>query len=280
MRIKLLLLTLIISSLSASCSRLAYVRTFKPHLLHGQPNSIERKGWMLTFQDEFNDKKLDKDKWSTVPYFGLPYHPSHTYQYYCDDCFTFSDSTIFIPVIQQEKKFDTLSIPYGVGLLDNYKVFDQQYGYFEIRCRIPEGPALWPAFWLVSRYAWPPEIDIFEFYTSRHKRKLYSNLHWRSTSKKKKRPNQWKEKEHKLPDPAAQFHVYGCEWNEKEIRWYFDDILIRKQKNDTAEFKYPMHITINNAVQNNEDLKSGNALLPALFEVDYVRAYKATGPRK
>lgn len=266
--------------LNFSCSPLAYVRTFKPSLLSGQANPVEREGWVLSFQDEFNDGKLDDRKWSTLPYFGQPYHPAHRYQYYCSDCFAFTDSTIRIPVVQEEKTFDGVAIPYGVGLLDNYKVFDQQYGYFEIRCRIPIGPALWPAFWLVSRHAWPPEIDIFEFYTSRHTRKLYSNLHWRNTSKKKKRPNQWKEKEHKLPDPSELFHVYACEWNEKEIKWYFDNIQIRKQKNDTSEFKYPMHITINNAVQNNDDLKNGKALLPAWFDVDYVRAYFRSGPRK
>ncbi len=45
--------------------------------------------------------------------------------------------------------------------------FSQQYGYFEMRAKLPAHPGVWPTFWLSSA---PPggspnvEIDVLEFY--------------------------------------------------------------------------------------------------------------------
>ncbi len=38
-----------------------------------------------------------------------------------------------------------------------------EYGYFEIRMKVPRGRGLWPAFWLNPQdQKWPPEIDVVE----------------------------------------------------------------------------------------------------------------------
>jgi hypothetical protein len=44
--------------------------------------------------------------------------------------------------------------------------FAQQYGYFEMRAKLPEGPGTWPAFWLVGtdKSKASAEIDVVEFY--------------------------------------------------------------------------------------------------------------------
>jgi hypothetical protein len=44
--------------------------------------------------------------------------------------------------------------------------FAQQYGYFEMRAKLPAGPGVWPAFWLIGtdRSAGTAEIDVMEHY--------------------------------------------------------------------------------------------------------------------
>ena len=44
--------------------------------------------------------------------------------------------------------------------------FAQQYGYFEMTAKLPDGPGVWPAFWLVGtdKHGGSAEIDVMEFY--------------------------------------------------------------------------------------------------------------------
>ena len=44
--------------------------------------------------------------------------------------------------------------------------FAQRYGYFEMRARLPDGPGVWPAFWLigVDKTSSASEIDVIEYY--------------------------------------------------------------------------------------------------------------------
>lgn len=44
--------------------------------------------------------------------------------------------------------------------------FAQRFGYFEIRTRLPDGPGVWPAFWLsgTQKGESAAEIDVFEYY--------------------------------------------------------------------------------------------------------------------
>ena len=44
--------------------------------------------------------------------------------------------------------------------------FQQQYGYFEIKAKLPSGDGVWPSFWLigVDKRKSASEIDVFEYY--------------------------------------------------------------------------------------------------------------------
>lgn len=254
-------------------------------------NDSNKKGWKLTFQDEFNNKKLDKKKWRTDHYFGLRYHPGSIIeenkaplQYCGDNMFEFTDSTIkqkaeknpikINHVTWKGEDYGSYTIPYRVGHLDSSKSFEQKYGFFEIRSKMPSEPGHWPAFWMASTHAWPPEIDIYEAYTGKPVKGLVnfeSNFHWGTSENKN-----MKVMGHNVSNISKSFHTYAVEWNEKGFKIYYDNILIRVFSNPkaTEEFKHPMHIIIGNQIDAGEDRKLDEATFPTYHEIDYIRAYK------
>lgn len=257
----------------------------------GVNNEQKKEGWKLTFQDEFNKQKLDKKKWRTDHYFGFRYHPGSIVnnneapiQYCGDNMFEFTESTIKQKAEKNPIKinhvgwdgtdYGSFTIPYRVGHLDSSKSFEQKYGYFEIRSKMPSEPGHWPAFWMASVHSWPPEIDIYEAYTGKKIKGLVnfeSNFHWGTPENKK-----MKVMGHNVNNISKDFHVYAVEWNEKCFKIYYDNILVRVFSNPEAlkEFKHPMHIIIGNQIDYQENRKLEEAEFPTYHEVDYVRAYK------
>jgi beta-glucanase (GH16 family) len=273
-------------------TRLWFYLNFKPSKFKNINNPIEKNGWDLTFNDEFNDGKLNRDVWRTDNYFGLRFHPGNITEkgtapdvYFDDNCFEFTDTTIkqvskkevtTIEYVDWDgKNWGIYNIPYKVGMLDNSKVFSQKYGYFEIRSKVTSEPGSWPAFWMVSTEFYPPEIDIYEIYTGRKggAKSFTSTFHWKerpdeSLDKKMKPSKHW------TMDNSEDFHTYAVEWSEKGFKIYYDNILVRVYSNPEVIrfYQFPMHIIINNSIH--MDQGHENAKYPNYHEIDYVRAYK------
>lgn len=236
-------------------------------LLIAAQNPIKKEGWELTFNDEFNEKKVDYNKWHDGYYWGGRVNKDGIC-YYDSDQFEFTDSTI---IIVSDKSPNPNNLPYSTGMLDSYKSFKQQYGYFEIRSKNPKGEGFWPAFWLVSTEDWPPEIDIYEFYTY-EPGVIHTNQHWKKTkdAKKKNQPKTY----NMNVDASDDFHVYAVEWTSRKIKWFYDNKRIKTSRRGKKHLKYPLHIIINNEVSNVKGMNPEKAEYPAKFEIDYVRAYK------
>ena len=254
-------------------------------------NKIEKKGWDLTFQDEFDEKKLNKKKWRTDNYYGLRYHPGNIIEkneapsYYCgDNMFEFTETTLKQKAEKKDtkinhtdwdgKNYGNYTIPYKIGQIDSSKSFQQKYGYFEIRSKITSEPGHWPAFWLASKESWPPEIDIYEIYTGKKRNGLVnfeSNFHWGKDKDKKMKVGS-----HNVANVSKKFHTYAVEWNEKCFKIYYDNLLVRIFSNPKALefFKYPMHIIIGNQIDPTIGRGLEKVKFPTYHEIDYVRVYK------
>lgn len=156
---------------------------------------------------------------------------------------------------------------YMSGLLTTKDSFAQQYGYFEMRAKMPKGRGLWPAFWMLpADRSWPPEIDIVEIIG--HDPSMINHAaHWNLNGKHVSAG---------FPvlrsDSSAAFHTYGVEWSAKTIRWFFDG---RETARITTpqELNKPMYLLVNLAVGGQWPGKVDPKVLPAIMEVDYVRAY-------
>jgi beta-glucanase (GH16 family) len=105
------------------------------------------------------------------------------------------------------------------------KLFEQKYGRFEARIRLPEGAGLWPAFWMiganVEEVSWPAsgEIDIMEN-VGREPERVFATVHGPGYSAGNSISN-----ELDLPEGetfADDFHIFAVEWDPARITFSVD----------------------------------------------------------
>lgn len=149
--------------------------------------------------------------------------------------------------------------------------FAQQYGYFEIRAKLPPGPGLWPGFWLIGNKApgGSAEIDVLE-YLGHDPTKYEATVHvW-------PRDGQGRNYEARFPvrvPPGAltsDFHTYGVLVDPDTIVFYLDQREVARAPTP-PEHKQKLFILISLAMGSGFPIdKAPN---PSSMLVDYVRAY-------
>lgn len=201
-------------------------------------------------------------EWLTQERWGQ-YHPNKPIVWYDPSAVEIDSSdTLTLKCRPNEKTVDGLTIPIGTGLISCTTEFG--YGKFEICAKLPNGPFVWPAFWMWSFDSWPPEIDVFEGYSN--KRNSYFNWSLRSLIGKfwavnsnihlGLSPNNYMvgAKSHWLGfrSPSKKFNKYGLIWTDSEIKILFNDRVVRKITDEKviSQFRgHKMNVIINNSIQ-------------------------------
>ncbi|MGQ9371774.1 glycoside hydrolase family 16 protein [Azospirillum sp. ST 5-10] len=158
---------------------------------------------------------------------------------------------------------------YLSGLITTEPSFAQQYGYFEVRARLPDGKGMWPAFWLrpVKR-GWPPEIDVMEVLGDRPST-VYLTLHTREGGKRSKAAFRAE-----VPGTAEDFHTYGLAWTPDYVAWFVDG-RERARTRTPDDMHTPMYLLINLGVGGKwPGMPDADTAFPARMLVDYARAYR------
>ena len=183
---------------------------------------------------------------------------------------------------------------YGPGWyhagLDTKGLFEQKYGYFEARCKLPRGQGLWSAFWMMCEGVEQEtgngksgaEIDIFEspYYARRQNGLVTCNLHYDGYGRAHRTKNAGIIR---VENPYETFHDYGVEWNEREYIFYIDGVESCRtsfgQPSQTPEF---LILSTEVDGQNGRPFrgwsgdirKNPEEIWPSDFVVEYVRAYQ------
>lgn len=159
--------------------------------------------------------------------------------------------------------------------------FEQRYGRFEARIRVPAGQGIWPAFWMlgadIDEVGWPRsgEIDIMEF-RGQEVNVVHGSIHG---------PGHFGgnaySRRYVLPQGRldTDFHVYAVEWEPDEIRWYLDGQLyhVARRGEVPGEWVYDdeFFMILNVAVGGNFVGPVGPGLtFPRTMLVDWVRVYE------
>jgi beta-glucanase (GH16 family) len=228
-------------------------------------------GWTLTFDDEFDGNSLDLTKWNPKDPWGR--ERNQELQAYTTNAFTVADGILRIRAEKPEAQvfYAGKLREYTSGMMNTYEKFSQQYGRFEIRCRVPKGKGMWPAFWLLpDPLSWPPEIDVLEI-LGHEPDKIYMTVHWQDAGGKLlHHGTPWVG-----PDFSADFHTYAVEWSPQRIVWFVDGVERFRSEKYIPNKK--MYMLVNLAVGGDWP-KSPNAKtkFPADLDVKYVRVYQKT----
>lgn len=163
-----------------------------------------------------------------------------------------------------------------------------QYGYIEVKAKLPQGRGTWPAIWMLPEEnihgGWPKngEIDIME-HVGYDPGKIHGTVH---TEAFNHGIGTQQGGFHLIRDFNTRFHIYAIHWTEEKIDFLIDGttyFTFENTKKDYKEwpFDQPFHLILNIAVGGAWGGQQGVAtdIWPQRMEVDYVRVYD-TNPKE
>ncbi|KQC31824.1 glycosyl hydrolase family 16 [Flagellimonas eckloniae] len=206
-------------------------------------------------------------------------------QYYTDRTENVTIQNGVLLITAQEESFQ--GSQYTSARLLTKDLFEQQYGRFEARIRLPFGQGIWPAFWMlgadIDENPWPGagEIDIME-YRGQEPTVLIGSVHGPGYS-----GGDAISKEYILENDRFDtgFHIFGIEWGPDFVNYYVDDVLYNQITPEDVDeetdgegvwvFNKPFYILMNLAV-GGTFVGSPNAetQFPQTMLIDYVRVYE------
>lgn len=260
---------------------------FTLNQLSDQP--VDLTNYTQVFAEEFNGSGLDRSRWKT----SLPWGPDTTInrelQYFVNtfgnnppayDPFVFTGETLKITGIETPPELLAAANnkQYLSGVISTSDYFEMTYGYVEMSARVASGQGLLSTFYLFNQEFEKnkPEIDILEYIGSRPD-KTYQTYHYYDSNRARYASGE----KHSSPtmetvtgvDMSQGFHTYGVLWEEELVIWYVDGQEVQRITGPRVSDE-PMNI-IAQLVVGSEWIGSPTAAsIPAVFEIDYIRAWQ------
>jgi beta-glucanase (GH16 family) len=239
--------------------------------------------WTLIFQDEFDGNALDTNKWYPCYWWdkqGCTIVSNNELEWYQPDDVLVSNGLLRLRarprvieasngktyeytsgMVSSGRGSSNLSAPAGL-------VF--QYGYAEIRAKLPAGRGLWPAFWLLpNNNTSKPEIDVLEV-LGHAPDTTHMAFHYRLPDGEDGREKAtWQGS-----DFSADWHTFAIDWQPDKLVWYIDGVERWRYTDVTYIPSVPMYLLINLAVGGDwPGIPDENTTFPAYYEIDYVRVW-------
>jgi beta-glucanase (GH16 family) len=277
MKTHALLLTatgLVVGALGTSCS--------------SSDEVVEPNRWVETMSDEFDSDILSPDLWAIETGYGPEDNGwgNDEWQLYTDspENIRIEDGVLVIsaqcPVEPCEKRDGSITS----ARIKTQDLFEQQYGRFEARIKLPEGQGFWPAFWMlganIDDVPWPGcgEIDILEYQGQRPER-VFGTLHGPGYSGGASISGDIVLEGSETF--ADDYHVYAVEWDPGRVSFWVDDEVYHIVRSTDATwrgdwvFNNPFFIILNFAVGGTIGGPVGpDTEFPAEVLVDYVRVFE------
>jgi len=257
------------------------------------PNPLEKPGYRLEFNDEFDTQELALDKW--IPYY-LPQWSSREQSVaryslepsklilqieadqapWCPEfdgnvkCSSFQTGVYSGPVGSPlgQHRFNKACVVREAQ--DTQSTYTSQYGYFEARVKGVKAAGYLAALWMIGFEETPEEsgeIAIFELFgakmTDEESEVRYGVHPWDDATLVDEFYREV------LPMDASNFHVYAVEWTPTHVDFYVDNVKRRTIMQSPA---YPMQFMLGLYDLSGEVTRPSE--YPKRFIVDYFRGYQ------
>jgi beta-glucanase (GH16 family) len=148
--------------------------------------------------------------------------------------------------------------------------FSQKFGYFEMKAKLPDGPGVWAAFWLigVNKESSAAEIDVLEYYGAFPE--YYHNVAhvFKDGVDRLSRDNLVKVPSGSL---TSRFNTYGVLIEPDKTTYYLNRNPVG-QLDTPPEFKQPMYILANFALGGGWPIKIASGLG---MDIAYIKVYQS-----
>jgi beta-glucanase (GH16 family) len=250
-------------------------------------NFPARAGWTLTWSDEFNEtdgSAPDPTKWKIET--GGNGWGNQELEYYTSRSQNLHVRNGNLEMVALKEDYtgpDGVTRNYTSARLNTSGKFDQAYGRFEARIRIPYGQGVWPAFWMLGNdmntVDWPGcgEIDIMEN-IGREPAIVHGTIHGPGYSGGEGIGSPYSLASGRFAD---DYHVFAVEWEPNQIRFYVDDHLYGTRTPAEVPsgtkwvYNHPFFLILDLAIgggwPGNPD---ASTTFPLTMLVDYVRVYR------
>ncbi len=245
---------------------------------------IPERKWELVWQDEFNtiptDSLPDPAKWTYD--IGGGGWGNNEWQTYTD-----TKSNVKLDEIEGVGCLKIIAryegSTYTSARIKTQGLFEQAYGRFEANIKMPYGPGMWPAFWLlganIEQNPWPAcgEIDITE-YKGQEPNIVHGTIHGPELFSSNAITQTYGLENARFD---TDYHLYAVEWTEDAIDFFVDETLYQRITKEDVEseggtwvYDHPFFIILNLAVAGNFVGSSvAGTVFPQTLYVDYVRVY-------
>ncbi|MGL4611954.1 MAG: glycoside hydrolase family 16 protein [Trueperaceae bacterium] len=262
-------------------------------------NPLEKEGYRLEFQDEFDGAELDTNKW-------IPFYLAHwSSRKNSAAKYSFKDGNLILEITENQgpwcPEFDgnikssvlqtgtfSGSVDSNIGQLrfseacrvreeqPNQTTYLMHYGYIETRLKALKTDTDHVALWMIGYEDTPEksaELCICEIMgahvTSTSSRIGYGTHPFSDPSIKDEFYEDF------LPIDASNYHIYALEWTPKEVHFYVDNIKVRTIQQSP---NYPMQLMLSlyERPSTGKNIRTDGlpVTYPKQFVVDYVRVYK------
>ena len=281
---------------------------------------INDDSWVLVFEDNFDGNVIDTTKWRFhQPWGTCDYNAKLTDPYEGGRNHILNNGILSLTINRETDSvvcweccdnppngICTRKKGYTSGALLSKQGIDFKYGYFEMRCKLPQynnpkktkgfGASfwLWPLDGMPNNIKWS-EIDIFETFYDEElgiDNKYTFNAHYEDTmyfdNDEKHAFYQLREylieRDYYKHFEFDDFHKFACSWSPEYLDYYVDDSLVYRttlpyydsSRNVTQHFVddlIPMNIWIGPSVGFYSEV-SEESVFPYKFDIDYVRVYQ------